>query len=136
MRIHNDRATATASAVIGIIRSALTGWARREDPDLTAVHGAIAEVLRDFAAQIATDRKTATRGTDQPESPECPPTPPGEWRMRAVLASAIVTLTKGVKCPACGTEHRPEDVEAIPDGYRIICRACHRITLEIERLTR
>ena len=56
--------------------------------------------------------------------------------MRAVLASAIVTLTKGVKCPACGTEHRPEDVEAIPEGYRIICRACHRITLEIERLTR
>ena len=112
-------------------RSALTGWARREDPDLTAVHGAIAEVLRDFAAQIATDRKTATRGTDLPESPECPPTPPGEWRMRAVLASAIVTLTKGEIIPPAAPEPGPAKMSRPIPGRlpECICRACHRICL-------
>ena len=72
--IPEDRAAVIASAVIGIIRSALTRWARHEDPDLTVVRGIVEGLLRDYAAierQIASTARTTARrrggGNDQLE---------------------------------------------------------------------
>ncbi|WP_315797657.1 hypothetical protein [Bradyrhizobium sp. SZCCHNRI3043] len=51
-----------------------------------------------------------------------------------VLCNGIeIGISDGLTCPPpCCCDIRPIDAEAIGCGFRIICRACHRVVLHYE----
>jgi hypothetical protein len=51
--------------------------------------------------------------------------------LAVVLDDRIIRLVDGLHCPACQAEIH-NDPEETDDGWRIVCRNCHRDLLVVE----
>jgi hypothetical protein len=52
--------------------------------------------------------------------------------LTAATMSAVVRVADGLRCPHCGRQFQPANVEAAGSGWRMLCAGCHEAGIEIE----